>query len=34
MADDNNSLYVIDQPIDNIGVNKWLEGLALAVNQT
>lgn len=31
---DNNSLYVIDQPIDNIGVNKWLEGLALAVNQT
>lgn len=33
MADDN-SLYVLDQPIDNIGVNKWLEGLALAVNQT
>lgn len=34
MADDNNSLYVLDQPVDNIGVNKWLEGLALAVNQT
>lgn len=34
MAEESNSLYVIDQPIDNIGVNKWLEGLALAVNQT
>ena len=31
---DSNTLYVVDQPIDNIGVNKWLEGLALAVNQT
>lgn len=28
------TLYVVDQTIDNIGVNKWLEGLALAVNQT
>ena len=31
---DERTIYTVDQPIDNIGVNKWLEGLALAVNQT